>query len=113
MVEKTAELLEEVDARTHSNNPQAAVQQQQPQQYQQQVLLDSRAQSLHLCGHDIEGVSIAGQVYIRCTSALQLLYATNMGSTRARLGSQDSVFMWVCTCRRHVSFYQDAKWPLT
>lgn len=33
---------------------------------QQELPADSRAQSLHLCGFDISGVSIAGQVRVPC-----------------------------------------------
>jgi hypothetical protein len=34
------------------------------------ILADSRAQKLHLCGHDIEGVSIAGMVGARLRAAM-------------------------------------------
>lgn len=49
---------------------------QQPARAQQELPADSRAQSLHLCGFDVSGVSIAGQetclIIPRCKLALDI-----------------------------------------
>lgn len=48
-----------------------------PSTIPQELPADSRAQSLHLCGFDISGVSIAGQVIPTCQSKLSVCTALN------------------------------------
>eukprot|EP00879_Flechtneria_rotunda_P015634 GHRR01016352.1.p1 GENE.GHRR01016352.1~~GHRR01016352.1.p1 ORF type:complete len:200 (+),score=49.40 GHRR01016352.1:185-784(+) len=78
-VDKLKEKAAELKAEAKEQINEASEVFRPPQSFQaapQQILADSRAQSIHLCGFDIQGVSIAGQetclILPRCKVALDI-----------------------------------------